>query len=64
MIHIRAAEFSNTCRVHGVQGSPTDFLLCAVAVRHDWEIFTEDSDFQLYGQHIPIALHEVAADAT
>ncbi|MEM9274131.1 MAG: PIN domain-containing protein [Cyanobacteria bacterium P01_F01_bin.143] len=27
-----ASEFYNTCRGHGIQGSSTDFLICAVAV--------------------------------
>jgi predicted nucleic acid-binding protein len=30
----RAAEHFNTCRAKGVQGSTTDFLICAVAERH------------------------------
>jgi predicted nucleic acid-binding protein len=59
--YVLAAKFSNTCRIHGVQGSPTDFLICAVAVRNGWEIFTEDGDFQHYRQYIPIALHEIAS---
>jgi predicted nucleic acid-binding protein len=59
--YILAAEFSNKCRIHGVQGSPTDFLICAVAVRNGWEIFTEDKDFLNYGQHFPLTLHQVAA---
>lgn len=28
-----AAEFFNTCRSNGVQGSNTDFLICAIAHR-------------------------------
>lgn len=28
-----AAEFFNTCRSNGIQGSNTDFLICAVAHR-------------------------------
>ena len=30
-----AAAFYNACRSRGIQGSATDFLICAVAVRHD-----------------------------
>ena len=28
-----AAEYSNFCRSKGIQGSHTDFLICAVAIR-------------------------------
>ncbi len=41
-----AAEFFNTCRSNGVQGSNTDFLLCAVAHRRGYSIFTNDNDFE------------------
>ncbi|MBA3848824.1 MAG: PIN domain nuclease [Opitutus sp.] len=53
----RAAEFFNTCRAAGVQGSMTDFLICAVASRHGLEIFTTDADFGRYRGHLPIALY-------
>jgi predicted nucleic acid-binding protein len=52
-----AAEFSNKCRKCGIQGSHTDFLICAVAVRNSWKIFTTDNDFLHYQKHIPIVLH-------
>ena len=55
-----AAQYYNTCRSKGVQGSLTDFLICAVAVRHGLEIFTTDGDFQHYRKHLPIALYVVA----
>ena len=54
----RAADFSNICRQHGIQGSATDFLECAVSVRKNYKIFTEDNDFILYKQHLPIQLFE------
>lgn len=53
----RAAKFFNVNRKNGIQGSNTDFLICAVAERYDLSIFTTDGDFQLYQQHIPIRLH-------
>ena len=53
----RAAEFFNTCRAKGVQGSNTDFLLCAVADRHKMPILTTDADFALFQRHIPVKLH-------
>lgn len=56
-----AAEFFNLCRSKGVQGSMTDFLICAVAVRTGMEVFTTDGDFQHYRKHLPIALYVSAA---
>ncbi|GHS97598.1 hypothetical protein FACS189421_04690 [Bacteroidia bacterium] len=52
-----AAEYSNICRKHGIQGSHIDFLICAVAVRNGWEIFTEDIDFFNYKEYLPIKLY-------
>ena len=54
----RAAQHFNTCRAKGVQGSNTDFLLCAVAERHRMPILTADADFARYARLIPIALYE------
>jgi predicted nucleic acid-binding protein len=51
-----AAEFFNTCRRNGVQGSNTDFLLCAVAHRRGYSIFTTDKDFENFRLHIPVVL--------
>lgn len=53
-----AAEFCNRCRGSGIQGSPTDFLLCAVAIRYDAPIFTTDSDFRQYAKHLKVRLHK------
>lgn len=52
-----AAAASNTCRWRGVQGSPTDFLICAVSMRLDAPVFTSDGDFALYARHLPLRLH-------
>jgi predicted nucleic acid-binding protein len=56
-----AAEFYNLCRSKGVQGSNTDFLICAVAVRYQMPIFTTDEDFTLFQQHLPIKLYRSRA---
>ena len=56
-----AAEFSNRCRRHGVQGSNTDFLICAVASLERISIFSTDKDFQHFAKHLPIVLHKVRA---
>ena len=56
--HTTAAKFFNTCRAKGIQGSNTDFLICAVAVRRQIAIYTMDMDFQQFAKHLPIILHE------
>ncbi len=52
-----AASYYNRCRSKGIQGSSTDFLICAVAVRHDLAIFTDDRDFYGYQKVLPIKLY-------
>ena len=54
----KAAEFYNTCRRAGVQGSHTDFLICATAAEAGLQIFSSDKDFMLYAKHLPITLHQ------
>lgn len=61
--YVTAAQFNNLCRAKGVQGSNTDFLICAVAVRHDLSVFTTDRDFPHFGRCLPIVLHEVRKTA-
>jgi predicted nucleic acid-binding protein len=56
----RAAMFFNLCRSKGVQGSNTDFLICAVAVRGNCAIFTSDKDFYQYAQHVNVSLYRPA----
>jgi len=53
----KAAEAFNTCRAHGVQGSNTDFLICAVSINHQLPIFSIDNDFQMYRQWLPVQLY-------
>ncbi|HEY6139267.1 MAG TPA: PIN domain-containing protein [Thermoanaerobaculia bacterium] len=53
-----AASFSNECRRHGIQGSHIDFLICAVAVRNDFPIFTTDGDFAHFARVLPITLYD------
>ena len=53
----KAAEFFNINRQKGVQGSNTDFLICAVAHRYNLAVFTADKDFSHFQQHIPLVLH-------
>jgi hypothetical protein len=56
-----AAEFCNMCRSKGIQGSHTDFLICAVAARLDVPVFTTDNDFRQYQKTISIRLHEIVS---
>ena len=59
--HESAARFFNTCRAKGIQGSHTDFLICAVAARRDLSIFTTDRDFNRFVSVLPIRLHQPGA---
>jgi len=52
-----AAAFFNRCRARGVQGSNTDFLICAVAARRQFPILTTDTDFTHYAAHVPVQIH-------
>ena len=54
-----AAQFHNVCRRAGVQGSTTDFLLCAVANRLDVPILSSDRDFLRFAEQLPIVLADV-----
>jgi len=40
-----AAELFNDCRHHGITGSHTDFLICAIAKNNSLAIFSTDQDF-------------------
>ena len=53
----KAAEIFNTCRSHGVQGSNTDFLICAVSINHQLPIFSVDNDFLNYRKHVTVLLY-------
>jgi predicted nucleic acid-binding protein len=53
----RAAQHFNSCRAVGVQGSNTDFLICAAAERRNIPILTTDRDFDRYAALLPISLH-------
>ncbi len=57
--HEEAAVYFNRCRENGIQGSNTDFLICAAAVRNGFSIFTTDEDFPLFAKVLPIALHDI-----
>lgn len=53
-----AARAFNRCRARGVQGSNTDFLLCAVALRRAVPILTTDQGFERFATVLPFQLHQ------
>ncbi len=55
-----AASYFNRCRAKGFQGSNTDCLICAIAVRNDFSIFTTDEDFIHLAKVLPITIHSTA----
>ena len=57
----RAASYFNQCRASGIQGSNSDFLICAVAHRLSAEILTLDNDFDLFAAILPIQLTRFAS---
>lgn len=61
--YITAASFYNLCRAKGIQGSNTDFLICAASVRHDLSVFTTDGDFRHFAKCLPIVLHDAKKTA-
>ena len=56
--YVTAAKYFNRCRSKGIQGSNTDFLICAMANRNKFSIYTTDKDFELFSKHIQIVLHK------
>lgn len=52
-----AARASNRCRAKGVAVSIVDILLCAVAIKRQWAIFTTDPDFSSYAKALPLLIH-------
>ncbi len=53
-----AASAFNQCRERGIQGSNTDFLICAAAHRLACSIFTSDGDFHHFARLLKVRLHE------
>ena len=55
-----AARMNNQCRRRGIAGSAIDFLICAVAYRRNWEIFTTDRDFTRYAKVLALRLYSAS----
>ncbi len=56
--HDLAAEYFNICSKNGIQGSQTDYLICAISCRYNFQIYTEDKDFNYYKKYLPIKLYK------
>ena len=52
-----AAEYFNTCRSKGIQGSNTDFLICACSVAWNVPVLTRDQDYGRYAEHVPVRVY-------
>ena len=57
----RAALCFNQCRTQGIQGSNTDYLICALALRLGLPVFSADRDFPRYAKILRVRLHTVSA---
>lgn len=55
--HEEAAKAGNSCRAKGIVVSIVDILLCAVAIKRQWAIFTTDPDFSSYARVLPLGIH-------
>ena len=53
----KAAESFNLCQSNGIQGSNTDFLICAVALRSNMPVYTIDNDFKYYQKFLDVSLY-------
>jgi predicted nucleic acid-binding protein len=52
-----AAKAGNLCRTKGIVVSVVDALLCAVAMKRGWTIFTTDPDFKNYATVLALKIH-------
>jgi predicted nucleic acid-binding protein len=55
--HEEAAKAGNRCRGKEIVVSIVDILLCAVAIKREWAIFTTDPDITNYVKVLPISIH-------
>jgi predicted nucleic acid-binding protein len=56
-VYEEAAHYFNVNRAKGIQGSNTDFLICAVSNIFKLSILTFDKDFLRFRNNIPLTLH-------
>ena len=53
---VKASRLRNRCRSHGIQASPTDFLICSVCVERNYPLLTADNDFKHIAKYCEIDL--------
>ena len=56
----RAAQFFNSLQRKGIVGTDIDLLICAVASRLEYPIFTLDQDFKRFARHLDISLYKLS----
>ena len=54
-----AAKACNDCRTRGIVATTVDILICAVALRRKWLIFTTDPDFHRYASVVSFQIHKL-----
>jgi len=52
-----AAEYFNAARKKRIQGSNTDFLICAISSQRKMPILTTDKNFTNFQSVFPVSLH-------
>jgi predicted nucleic acid-binding protein len=52
-----AADCFNQCRARGIQGSNTDFLICAVARERGLSVYSTARDYDSYAKVLRLKLH-------
>jgi predicted nucleic acid-binding protein len=55
-----AVRINKQCRSRGVAGSAIDFVICAAALRREWQVFTTDKDFNRYARIVPLKLYKAS----
>ena len=55
-VFVTAARFLNLCRGKGIQGSNSDFIICACSMLWKMPILSKDKDFIGYRKILPIEL--------
>ena len=57
-VYEKAALYFNVNRSKGIQGSNTDFLICAASTYYQMPILTFDKDFDRFQKNISLELHQ------
>lgn len=53
-IYVKAAEYYNLCKAHGINGGHMDFLICAASIHHGCALMTIDDDFKMFERYLPV----------